>query len=219
MLGVDRLDMIKGIPQKLLAFEMFLEKNPDWREKVLLVQIAVPTRTDVHECRPLGLHVLMSHSLAGCMFSCMHILSYTKNITCHLDELLIGCEEMFSFSVVIFSQQTWSNVEGSQCGFADQRLTSQVHEIVGRINGRFGTLTFMPIHHLDRSLAFHQLCALYAITGSLLLGGIALTLFAKDHLAWSIKVHGCTHKRNMQLFSCQGFLHVYGEEGSCFLIL
>jgi trehalose 6-phosphate synthase/phosphatase len=51
---------------------------------------------------------------------------------------------------------------------ADQRLTSQVHEIVGRINGRFGTLTFMPIHHLDRSLAFHQLCALYAITDVLL---------------------------------------------------
>ncbi|CAM6051565.1 unnamed protein product [Sphagnum compactum] len=99
MLGVDRLDMIKGIPQKLLAFELFLEKNPEWREKVLLVQIAVPTRTDVHEY---------------------------------------------------------------------QRLTSQVHEIVGRINGRFGTLTFMPIHHLDRSLAFHQLCALYAITDVLL---------------------------------------------------
>lgn len=51
MLGVDRLDMIKGIPQKLLAFEMFLEKNPEWREKVMLVQIAVPTRTDVQECR------------------------------------------------------------------------------------------------------------------------------------------------------------------------
>jgi hypothetical protein len=64
----------------------------------------------------------------------------------------------------------------------------------------------------DRSLAFHQLCALYAITGSLLLGRIALTLFAKDHLAWRVKVHGCTHKRNMQLFSCQGFLHVYGED-------
>jgi trehalose-6-phosphate synthase len=25
MLGVDRLDMIKGIPQKLLAYEKFLE--------------------------------------------------------------------------------------------------------------------------------------------------------------------------------------------------
>lgn len=30
----------------------------------------------------------------------------------------------------------------------DQKLTSQVHEIVGRINGRFGTLSAVPIHHL-----------------------------------------------------------------------
>lgn len=50
MLGVDRLDMIKGIPQKLLAFEKFLEENSDWRGKVVLLQIAVPTRTDVPEC-------------------------------------------------------------------------------------------------------------------------------------------------------------------------
>ena len=49
MLGVDRLDMIKGIPQKLLAFEKFLEENPEWRDMVLLVQIAVPSRTDVPE--------------------------------------------------------------------------------------------------------------------------------------------------------------------------
>jgi len=49
MLGVDRLDMIKGIPQKLLAFEKFLEEHPEWRDKVLLVQIAVPTRGDVPE--------------------------------------------------------------------------------------------------------------------------------------------------------------------------
>jgi hypothetical protein len=34
------------------------------------------------------------------------------------------------------------------CIFTDQKLTSQVHEIVGRINGRFGTLTAVPIHHL-----------------------------------------------------------------------
>ncbi|KAK6264549.1 hypothetical protein SCA6_019983 [Theobroma cacao] len=95
MLGVDRLDMIKGIPQKILAFEKFLEENPNWRDKVVLLQIAVPTRTDVPEY---------------------------------------------------------------------QKLTSQVHEIVGRINGRFGTLTAVPIHHLDRSLDFPALCALYAVT-------------------------------------------------------
>lgn len=51
MLGVDRLDMIKGIPQKILAFEKFLEENASWRDKVVLLQIAVPTRTDVPECR------------------------------------------------------------------------------------------------------------------------------------------------------------------------
>ncbi|GLT80169.1 hypothetical protein SLA2020_516230 [Shorea laevis] len=95
MLGVDRLDMIKGIPQKILAFEKFLEENPKWRDKVVLVQIAVPTRTDVPEY---------------------------------------------------------------------QKLTSQVHEIVGRINGKYGTFTAVPIHHLDRSLDFHELCALYAVT-------------------------------------------------------
>ena len=95
MLGVDRLDMIKGIPQKLLGFEKFLSEHPEWRDRVLLVQIAVPTRTDVPEY---------------------------------------------------------------------QRLTSQVHEIVGRINGRFGTLGSVPIQHLDCSLAFTELCALYAVT-------------------------------------------------------
>jgi alpha,alpha-trehalose-phosphate synthase [UDP-forming] len=95
MLGVDRLDMIKGIPQKLLAFEKFLEEHPEWRDKVLLVQIAVPSRTDVPEY---------------------------------------------------------------------QRLRSLVHEIVGRINGRYGTLTHVPIHHLDRQLSFPELAALYAIT-------------------------------------------------------
>ncbi len=57
MLGVDRLDMIKGIPQKLLAFEKFLEEHPQWRDKVLLVQIAVPSRTDVPEYQvPSSLH-------------------------------------------------------------------------------------------------------------------------------------------------------------------
>ncbi|KAE8690475.1 Trehalose-6-phosphate synthase isoform 3 [Hibiscus syriacus] len=49
MLGVDRLDMIKGIPQKILAFEKFLGENPVWRSKVVLLQIAVPSRTEVPE--------------------------------------------------------------------------------------------------------------------------------------------------------------------------
>ncbi|KAL3613566.1 hypothetical protein CASFOL_042600 [Castilleja foliolosa] len=42
--------MIKGIPQKILVFEKFQEENPYWRDKVVLLQIVVPTRTDVPEC-------------------------------------------------------------------------------------------------------------------------------------------------------------------------
>ncbi|KAK9804133.1 hypothetical protein WJX73_003206 [Symbiochloris irregularis] len=95
MLGVDRLDMIKGIPQKLLAFEKFLDEHPEWCDKVLLVQIAVPSRVEVPEY---------------------------------------------------------------------QQLRSMTHEIVGRINGHYGSLTHVPIHHLDRHMTFHELCALYAIT-------------------------------------------------------
>ena len=47
MLGVDRLDYTKGIPEKLWAFRTALEKYPELREKISLVQILVPSREDV----------------------------------------------------------------------------------------------------------------------------------------------------------------------------
>ena len=47
IVGVDRLDYIKGIPQKLKAFDRFLTENPDWLGKVTLIQLAIPTRADV----------------------------------------------------------------------------------------------------------------------------------------------------------------------------
>ncbi|KAL0891134.1 hypothetical protein Bca101_015117 [Brassica carinata] len=97
ILGVDRLDMIKGIPHKYQAFEKFLEENEDWRGKVLLLQIAVPTRNGIGEY---------------------------------------------------------------------QKIKDQCHGLVGRINGRFGSISSVPIIHLDCSIHFHQLCALYAITGA-----------------------------------------------------
>ncbi|XP_010438594.1 PREDICTED: probable alpha,alpha-trehalose-phosphate synthase [UDP-forming] 4 [Camelina sativa] len=99
ILGVDRLDTIKGIPQKYQAFEKFLEENEDWRGKVMLLQIAVPTRNGIGEY---------------------------------------------------------------------QKIKDQCHGLVGRINGRFGSISAVPIIHLDRSIDFNQLCALYAITDVLL---------------------------------------------------
>ena len=72
MLGVDRLDMIKGIPQKILAFEKFLEENSDWRDKVVLLQIAVPTRTDVPECMLLVTYITFSYYLYNfLLFLCL----------------------------------------------------------------------------------------------------------------------------------------------------
>jgi trehalose 6-phosphate synthase/phosphatase len=47
LLGIDRLDYTKGIPRRLLAFERLLEREPEWRGKVRLLQIAVPSRDNV----------------------------------------------------------------------------------------------------------------------------------------------------------------------------
>ncbi|KAF9267622.1 glycosyltransferase family 20 protein [Marasmius fiardii PR-910] len=95
IVGVDRLDYIKGVPQKLHALELFLSQHPEWIGRVVLAQLAVPSRQDVEEY---------------------------------------------------------------------QNLRSIVNELVGRINGRFGTVDFMPIHFMHKSLPFDELCALYAVS-------------------------------------------------------
>lgn len=94
IVGVDRLDYIKGVPQKLHAFEIFLTENPEWIGKVKLVQVAVPSRGDVEEY---------------------------------------------------------------------QSLRATVNELIGRINGRFGTVESVPIHYLHKSIPFDELISLYSI--------------------------------------------------------
>ncbi len=47
LLGIDRLDYTKGIPERLLAFRRFLQHYPDYVGKVTLIQIAVPSRAHV----------------------------------------------------------------------------------------------------------------------------------------------------------------------------
>lgn len=49
ILGVDRLDYTKGIPERLLAFGRMLELFPEWRGKTSFLQVSVPTREDVPE--------------------------------------------------------------------------------------------------------------------------------------------------------------------------
>ncbi len=47
ILSVDRLDYTKGIAQRLKAFDLFLERYPEYKEKVVLILVAVPSRTRV----------------------------------------------------------------------------------------------------------------------------------------------------------------------------
>ncbi|XP_023942455.2 uncharacterized protein LOC112048975 [Bicyclus anynana] len=53
ILGVDRLDYTKGLVHRLKSFERLLEKHPEHIEKVVLLQISVPSRTDVKEYQDL----------------------------------------------------------------------------------------------------------------------------------------------------------------------
>ncbi|HEX5797405.1 MAG TPA: bifunctional alpha,alpha-trehalose-phosphate synthase (UDP-forming)/trehalose-phosphatase [Candidatus Saccharimonadales bacterium] len=47
ILSMDRLDYTKGILGRLRAFENFLDSNPKYLQKVVLVMVAVPSRVEV----------------------------------------------------------------------------------------------------------------------------------------------------------------------------
>jgi len=53
ILGVDRLDYTKGLVHRIKAVEKLLEKHPEHIEKVVFLQIAVPSRVDVKEYQEL----------------------------------------------------------------------------------------------------------------------------------------------------------------------
>ncbi|KAJ4291284.1 Trehalose-6-P synthase/phosphatase complex synthase subunit [Collariella sp. IMI 366227] len=123
IVGVDRLDYIKGVPQKLHALEVFLTEHPEWIGKIVLVQVAVPSRQDVEEY---------------------------------------------------------------------QNLRAVVNELVGRINGRFGTIEFMPIHFLHQSVTFDELTALYAVSDVCLVSSTrdGMNLVSYEYIATQRERHG-----------------------------
>lgn len=49
MLSIDRLDYSKGIPKRLEAYEYFLDNYPEYRGKVTLVMLSVPSRSNVEQ--------------------------------------------------------------------------------------------------------------------------------------------------------------------------
>ncbi|PRY92895.1 trehalose 6-phosphate synthase [Hasllibacter halocynthiae] len=53
VIGVDRLDYSKGLPQRFRAFGTLLDRRPDLHGKVELLQIAPPTREEVEAYREI----------------------------------------------------------------------------------------------------------------------------------------------------------------------
>jgi len=116
ILSIDRLDYTKGIANRIRAFEYFLDKYPEFIEKVRLVMLAVPSRSNVPQY---------------------------------------------------------------------QRLKREIDELVGRINGKFSTVSWTPIWYFYRSMPFDNLIDLYTSCDVALLTPIrdGMNLVAKEYIA------------------------------------
>ena len=52
-IGIDRIDYTKGIPERLRALDMFLERCPEYRQRLIFVQVGVPSRSQVPQYQAL----------------------------------------------------------------------------------------------------------------------------------------------------------------------
>ncbi len=116
ILSIDRMDYTKGIPERIRAFKRFLTDHPEFREKVSLLMLTVPSRTDVEQY---------------------------------------------------------------------QNLKSEIEELVGSVNGEFGSLGWNPIIYFYRSLPFDNLIELYSSADIALLTPLrdGMNLVAKEFIA------------------------------------
>ncbi|NCU37893.1 bifunctional alpha,alpha-trehalose-phosphate synthase (UDP-forming)/trehalose-phosphatase [Candidatus Saccharibacteria bacterium] len=69
LLSVDRLDYSKGIMKRLDAFDMFLATHPNYHQKVTLIIVAVPSRTEVETYKNLRDEIEQTVSRINGMYS------------------------------------------------------------------------------------------------------------------------------------------------------
>ncbi|PLB51733.1 putative alpha,alpha-trehalose-phosphate synthase subunit Tps2 [Aspergillus steynii IBT 23096] len=95
IVGRDRLDSVRGVTQKLQAFELFLERYPEWRDKVVLIQVTSPTSVEEEK--------------------------------------------------------------------EENKIASQISNLVSTINGRFGSLSFAPVKYYPQYLSPQEYFALLRV--------------------------------------------------------
>jgi trehalose 6-phosphate synthase len=59
VLSVDRLDCSKSIPERIKAFERFLEMYPDWHGKATLLQLTPKSWSDIKQYAEIGSEVVV----------------------------------------------------------------------------------------------------------------------------------------------------------------
>jgi len=123
IISIDRLDYSKGIIQRLEAFDLFLSENPQYKGKVTLIMVTVPTRTGVEDYK---------------------------------------------------------------------LLRNRLEQLVGRVNGEYGTMGYIPVWYLYRSVPFNTLAALYNIADVALVTPLrdGMNLIAKEFIAAKTDAQG-----------------------------
>ncbi len=74
IIGVDRLDYSKGLPERFRAYQHLLEHYPHTRGKVVLLQVAQPSRSDVPEYKEIRRELdYLAGQINGCYaeYDCM----------------------------------------------------------------------------------------------------------------------------------------------------
>lgn len=123
IISIDRLDYSKGIPERLKAMDKFFELHPEYREKVSLILVLVPSRE--------------------------YVKLYKK-------------------------------------------LKVEIDELVGRINGKYGNIGWVPVHYFYRSFSFDSLSALYTISDIALVTPLrdGMNLVCKEYIASRVDKKG-----------------------------
>jgi len=123
ILCIDRLDYSKGIPQRLKAFELLLTEYPQFRNKISILMVVVPSRDKVEQYR---------------------------------------------------------------------ELKEEIDELVGRINGKYGRISWTPIHYFYRSMPLNALSAFYRMAQVALITPMrdGMNLVCKEYIASKLDKKG-----------------------------
>jgi trehalose 6-phosphate synthase/phosphatase len=117
-------------------------------------------------------------------------LDYTKGIPRRLlafESLLQADESLRDRARLVQVAVPSRETVGSYQGFR-----REVEEMIGRINGTYGTLTAVPIHYLYQSVAADQLVALYRAADVMLVTPLrdGMNLVAKEYVASQVDDEG-----------------------------